>query len=171
MTLPLGPGSRAVEVGGQHRSALLRSLQASGVLLNDYARTLMHHHVFDDGSTAQVVDVVELTLLELGLPQGGTLSDVITAARDQGLEACPAITGPYLRLATLDQPAAPDSVLSAGRPPTGALHVVSEPLSHDDAYPKGFYLRVVDDRPWLRGYRCDATYAWGPGDLLALVRP
>ncbi|MDT0189335.1 hypothetical protein HF984_04290 [Rothia terrae] len=31
-------------------------------------------------------------------------------------------------------------------------------LSDDDEFPKGFYLRVVDDVPWLRGYRCDDLY-------------
>ena len=40
-----------------------------------------------------------------------------------------------------------------------------------EAYPKGFYLRVVDDEVWLRGYRCDDTYEWGPEQRLALVQP
>lgn len=60
---------------------------------------------------------------------------------------------------------------SAGRAPSGALHIASEPLSDDEAYPKGFYLRVVDGETWLRGFRCDDTYEWGPEQLLALVQP
>ncbi|WP_192796768.1 hypothetical protein [Serinicoccus kebangsaanensis] len=53
----------------------------------------------------------------------------------------------------------------------GSIHVASEPLSEDEAYPKGFYLRVVDDEPWLRGYRCDDSYEWGPEQRLALTKP
>jgi hypothetical protein len=62
-------------------------------------------------------------------------------------------------LAMIGQSNAPD--LSAGRAPTGAIHVASEPLSRDVEYPKGFYLRIVDGQAWLRGYRCDDTYVCG----------
>lgn len=81
------------------------------------------------------------------------------------------MTGPYLRLAMPGQHTAPDSVLSAGRAPTGAVHVASEPVTSDPEYPKGFYLRVVDGRQWLRGYRCDDTYVFTPEQRLAFVLP
>jgi hypothetical protein len=71
----------------------------------------------------------------------------------------------------MDQANAPNSVLSAGRGPAGALHVASEPVSEDVEYPKGFYLRVVDGQAWLRGYRCDNTYVWAPDQWLAFVMP
>lgn len=166
----LGPEGRTVQVGGQPRQLLLQSLRACGVRLNAHAETLLQHPVFDDPASRDL-RVVERTVSQLGLAAGGTRSQVLGAARAQGLDPCPAVCGPYLRLATLDQPDAPDSVLSAGRAPTGAIHVAAEPLSGDAAYPKGFYLRVVDGVPWLRGYRCDDTYAWGPEQRLALVRP
>lgn len=79
--------------------------------------------------------------------------------------------GSTLRLATMDQRNAPDSVLSAGRAPTGSVHIASELLSDDEAYPRGFYLRMVDGEAWLRGYRCDDTYEWGPEQRLALIQP
>ncbi|WP_346959230.1 hypothetical protein [uncultured Arthrobacter sp.] len=72
---------------------------------------------------------MERTVGELGFERGAIQSRVFTAARNQGLELCPVVTGPYLRLAITEQPNAPDSVLSAGRAPTGAIHVASEPLS------------------------------------------
>lgn len=42
--------------------------------------------------------------------------------------------------------------------PQGAVNVATPVLSDDDEFPKCFYLRVVDDEPWLRGYRCDDLY-------------
>lgn len=87
------------------------------------------------------------TVQQLGLPAGGPQCRVFAAATRHGLQLCPAISGPFLRLATMHQPNAPDSVLSAGRASTGAIHIASEPLSDDPDYPKEFYLRGLTTRP------------------------
>ncbi|MGO1200370.1 MAG: hypothetical protein ACTMKY_10790 [Dermabacteraceae bacterium] len=76
-----------------------------------------------------------------------------------------------MRLALTSQTAAPDSVLSAGRAPRGALHVLSAPLSEDHEYPKGFYLRRVDGVSWLRGYCCDDEYCLPPEAEMVLRVP
>lgn len=170
MTHVLGLEGRTVRVGGQPRHVVLQSLRERGVRLNAHAETLLEHPAFDDPES-QDLRFVERTVHQLGLSTGGTQSQLFDAARTQGLSLCPLITGPFLRLATLDQHNAPDSVLSAGRAPSGAIHIASEPLSDDVAYPKGFYLRAVDDEAWLRGYRCDDTYEWGPEQRLVLVQP
>lgn len=47
----------------------------------------------------------------------------------------------------------------------------SEAPSRDDEYPKGFYLRVVDGRAWLRGYRCDDGHSWSPDDRFIFQLP
>lgn len=159
-----------VEVGGRSRFELHRMLGEAGVHLNAYAETLLAHPAFDS-PVSRTLQIVERTVAELGLEDGGVQSEVFAAARRLGLELCPLVTGPYLRLAMMDQVSAPDSVLSAGRSPAGALHVASEPVSADVEYPKGFYLRVVDGRPWLRGYRCDDTYVSPPEQRLAFVLP
>jgi len=114
---------------------------------------------------------VERTVGQLGLVDSGVRKQVFAAARMAGLEPCPPIAGPYLRLALVDQENAPDSVLSAGRAPAGAVHVASEPVSDAVDHPKGFYLRVVDHQPWLRGYRCDDSYVFPPEQRLLFVSP
>jgi hypothetical protein len=88
-----------------------------------------------------------------------------------GLALCPADTAPYLRLAMTWQRNAPDSELSAGRSPAGALKVAAPLLSDDLEYPKGFYLRVIDQQPWLRGYRCDFAYRFDATDRFAFRLP
>ncbi|WP_256840441.1 hypothetical protein [Ornithinimicrobium faecis] len=138
--------------------------------LNTHAETLLAGPEFD-APRERTLRIVERTVAELGLPEGDVQSRVYAAARAQGLHLCPLITGPWLRLALLDQTGAPDSVLSAGRAPTGAIHIASAPVSDDVEHPKGFYLRVADGVPWLRGYRCDDTYVWPADQRLAFALP
>lgn len=157
-------------IHGSSRQELRAELAAAGVELNTFAETLLEHPCFAPGP-ARRLTLTQHTVAELDLPEGGTLGQVIAAAQQQGFELCPPETGPYLRLALSSQPSAPDSVLSAGRIPSGALHVLSAPLSEDDEYPKGFYLRVVDGVSWLRGFRCDDEYRWPPEATVVLRVP
>ncbi|MGP5007005.1 MULTISPECIES: hypothetical protein [Brachybacterium] len=161
---------RQLVIGGVSRDALREALAAQGVALNSYAEMLLEHSAFDD-RTEQTVHVTRRSVAELGLPEGGTLPQILDATVAAGLRPCPLRTGPFLRLAMTEQEQAPDAVLSAGRVPTGALHVLSEPLSADHEVPKGFYLRVVDGTVWLRGYRCDDEYVLPPESQLVLRVP
>ena len=155
-----------VRVGGSTRTELRERLRSHAVLLNAHAETLLDHPVFELRD-AEVIGIVVVRVAELHLETGGTLSEVFAAALDSGLELCPPDTGPYLRLAMSSQANAPDSVLSAGRSPAGAIKVASERLSDDVEFPTGLYLRVVDGQQWLRGFRCDDKYRFAPGDRFA----
>jgi hypothetical protein len=153
------------------RAHLMEALQRSGIQLNASAQTLLDHPIFDRPAP-QSVALVERSLGELGLGSGAALPRIFDAAEEQGLRLCPATTGPYLRLAWLSQPNAPDAIMSNGRAPTGSLTVAAPPLQpHEENYPKGFYLRVIDGQPWLRGYRCDLTYPWSSDDRLVFAVP
>jgi len=152
-----------LQVGTTSRPRLLEALESGGVQLNASARTLLDDAAFDR-PTPQSVTVVQRTLKELGLPAGAALPLIFEAAQDHGLDLCPGDTSPYLRLAWRTQPNAPDAIMSNGRAPTGSVTVAAPLLREDDDYPKGFYLRVIDHTLWLRGYRCDLTYAWDPED-------
>ena len=76
-----------------------------------------------------------------------------------------------LRLCTLDQVNAPDSVLRHGRAPDGSVHVLSPSLSEDPSVLRGFYLRVVDEVLWLRGFMCDDLHVMGADDRWVLSAP
>jgi hypothetical protein len=83
-----------------------------------------------------------------------------------GALSLPPATGPYLRLAYHDQPSAPDSILSNGSAPSESLTVASRPVSYNDDFSKGFYLRVIDGVSRLRGYRTSDEHLWSPHDRL-----
>lgn len=152
-----------LEVGGMSREPLRAELRRGGIHLNPSAVTLLENAAFGR-PTPQRITLVERSVAELGLSAGGTLTQILAAGPEQGLKLCPLATGPYLRLVLRDQATAPDTVMSNGQAPSGSLTLASAPLSADDAYPKGFYLRVVDDQPWLRGYRCTDEHLWEPED-------
>lgn len=158
-----------VVIGGLSRAQLRDQLRASGVGLNAHAETLLD----DVPLTAERAEtaLVAATVAHLGHAEGATLPQIFEAAHELGWSLCPPDTGAYLRLALETQASSTDSVLSAGHAPADALTVASPPVSSDDEYPKGFYLRVVDGRPWLRGYRCDDTYVWSPTDAFVFRIP
>ena len=153
----------SLEINTMTRPQLRDALGQAGVLLNDLAIMLLDDSIFDLPQPETLI-VGERSLIELGLEHGAVLSRIFHAARDVGLDLCPLVAAPYLRLVLREQGAAPDRVMSAGHAPSGSLTVASPPLHLDDAFPKGFYLRVVDGQQWLRGYRCDDDYEWNPHD-------
>ena len=159
-----------VSVGGLSRRQLMSSMSSRGILVNSHAETLLEDVVFRDRAPRPVV-VTERTVAELGLPSGATLPQIFEVAQQQGLWLCPVDTGPYLRIALNVQVESRDSVMYSGRAPDGGLTVAAEVLSHDDEYPKGFYLRVVDGQAWLRGYRCDDEHVWSPDDRFIFQLP
>ncbi|MDF2046956.1 MAG: hypothetical protein K0S70_3809 [Microbacterium sp.] len=162
--------SWTIDVGGLSRGDLIERLDAHGIHRNPFAETLLADAVFDDAAR-ETVAVVERSVADLGFLDGATLPRVFDAAARHGLGLCPPVTAPYLRLATLDQASAPDSILSTGRAPTGSVNVASPVLRTDHDYPKGFYLRVIDGVPWLRGYRCDDEHVLSPDDRFAFRAP
>ncbi|MNW34738.1 hypothetical protein D3C74_117190 [compost metagenome] len=107
----------------------------------------------------QKVTVVSRNLRQLGLEVGATLTQVLERAVSVGLKLCPAMTGPYMRLDFLDQASSNNSVLSDGKKPADSLTVASA-APGDQEFPRGFYLRMVDGVPWLRGYRCDDAHGF-----------
>lgn len=162
----LPPRSRELSIGGLTRPQLHATLKQAGVQLNEAANTLLQNAEFDH-QTHDHITVVERTVLQLGFQHGATSPEIFATASELGLALCPAITGPYLRLAALDQVSAPDSIMSNGSAPSASLTIASAPLVVDDEYPKGFYLRAVNGTLWLRGYWSGDDHVWSPGDRFA----
>ena len=160
----------SVHIPSRSRPELLEELRTAGVLLNPLAETLLASDAFDE-SAAQTVEISERTVAELGLPEGATLAHIVGTARSRGLALAPVQLGPALRLFLTAQASSGDSVVSTGSAPVGSLTVASAPLSDDDEFPKGFYLRVVDGQPWLRGYRCDDEHRFSADDRFVFAVP
>lgn len=166
MTGRRSDSSHELDVGALSRPELQAALNDAGVLLNDAAEVLLANAAFDRQTRDRFV-VVERTVRQLGFESGAVLSAIFARASRLGLSLCPPTTGPYLRLAVMDQESAPDSIMSKGSAPSASITVASAPLVSDDEYPKGFYLRVVEGVPWLRGYWTGDEHVWAPDDCFA----
>lgn len=156
---------RTVQVGGLTKPELLEQLQRKDVALNESADRLFASDLFTTSATGYSVQTVELTVRDLGFPQGATMADIFARAGALGLGLCPLELGPHLLLQYLDQPEGYwGQPMREHRAPSGSITIASEPLSADDDVPKGFYLRRIKGVLWLRGYRSGPEHVWEPDD-------
>ncbi len=156
---------RTVEVGGFAKSQLIQKLQQQSILMNEFADRLFADNKFTTSDTRYNLETVELTVRDLGFPDGATMGEIFQKATELGLELCPLELGPHLRLAYLDQPEGYlGNPLKQHQAPSGSITVASEILTDDHDFPKGFYLRRINGELWLRGYRADLLHVWNPDD-------
>lgn len=158
---------RVVAVGGISKRELLERLRACSIATNEYARIILASDSFMTANTNACIPTVECAVQDLGFAQGATLAEILAKAAQFGLGNCPLELGPHLRLQTLDQ--AEGLIGEAAQPhraPPGSITIVSQPLSQEDDFPKGFYLRRMNGTLWLRGYCSSADHRWSPDDHL-----
>ena len=128
------------------KTSLWGFLEREGILLNEYAKEYLTHPGFrleEKGELALLL----LSLTELGLPQGGRYEEIFAQVRRRGFRPCRPSAGLFLRLYFRSQAKSKNSLLSgAHRAPEGSITVLSDFLAEEDSFPKGLYLRNVEDR-------------------------
>jgi hypothetical protein len=163
---------RTVTIGGVTKVELLKRLTEAHVEINAAGHLLLADERFCPAVHPQRLRVTQVSVASLGLQHGGLMAQIMSAAEQQGLYPCPLELAPHLRLQFLEQEEG-----MAGLPrtqstaPPGSLTVVSLPLSSDDEVPKGFYLRRMEGKLWLRGYTSWQGHVWQPEDQLLFQRP
>jgi hypothetical protein len=162
---------RTVQIGGQTKAELLDRLAANGVELNEAAKILFASERFIISEKRRSLSTVEVSIRDLGFPQGATFSDICISARRLGFGLCPLEVGPQLRLQFLDQPEGfLGKPVYQHRAPPGSITVASEILSEHDDFPKGFYLRRINGTLWLRGYRAGLEHTWDAEDCFLFCK-
>lgn len=169
---PNGVVPNAVCIGGLSRLELLCELRAQGVQLNTAAEALFADLRFVPRAAPTVVEIVAISVLELGFPDGATYGEIAQRALASGLHQCPLELGPHLRLQFPDQADSADGLpLTHGRAPGGSITIASPPIDDRDETPKGFYLRRVGQELWLRGYWSGGDHVWSLDDVFVFARP
>lgn len=163
--------TRIVAVGGLTKSQLIQELKRCSVSMNEYGEILFADDKFTTSDTKYSLKTVELTVMDLGFPDGANTAQLFKRATELGLELCPLELGPHLRLEYLDQPEGYSGNSSQQhQAPSGSITIASEILTEDDDFPKGFYLRKVNGVLWLRGYTTDYLHVWKPEDHFIFIK-
>jgi hypothetical protein len=160
-----------LRIGGMAKAELLAALREHEIQLNEAAKALFADPRFTTLGEERVVELVAVSVAELGFGDGATYGEIVRRALDVGLIECPLEVGPHLRLKFRAQADSADGrSLTHGRAPPGSLVVASSPLDASDETPKGFYLRHVDRVLWLRGYWSSPDHVSSPGDVLVFSK-
>ncbi|MEW4286162.1 helicase [Priestia koreensis] len=160
---------RTLEVGGLTKSQLIQKMQQNAILMNEYGERLFADEKFTTSDAKYNLRIVEITVIDLGFPDGATTAQLFKKARDLGLELCPLELGPHLRLEYLDQPEG-HLQNTLQQAPSGSITIASDILTEDHNFPKGFYLRRTNGILWLRGYIADDLHVWQPNNHFIFVK-
>jgi hypothetical protein len=156
-----------LQIGGVDKTQLLDLLTRLGVSLNDAARTLFASNLFTTLPEPIWISYVELSVLDLGFDDGATFPEIQCSAESMGYILPPVELGAHLRLQYSTQAEGYVGMpVTKPRAPPGSITIASAPLTEDDSFPKGFYLRRINGALWLRGYWSGLNHVWSPEDCL-----
>lgn len=100
------PTWKTIELGTGLKTAddFRGALNAGGYKVGPWGNDLLERPEFKVSSSAARLDLVAVTVQELGLPHDAFRSDIYARAKEFGLELCPPEVGPQLRLQYPNQP-------------------------------------------------------------------
>src|SRR3989344_1903021 len=142
---------RPLKLGTGLRSAdnFRKDLKKSGYKISGWANDILGKPEFIVTSTKEVeVGLVNISVAELGFPNGATCKEIYQKVTELGLELCPPEVGPQLRLQYRDQPM------------NEQLLIGMEPLTVSDGDLYVFYVGRDDDGRWLDGSYGNADHVW-----------
>ena len=97
------PPFKTVELGTHPNNAALRkAILGADCKIGDWGADILKK--VEVAKEPTDIDIIVLSVAELGFPNGATRKDIYNKALSLGLQLCPAEVGPQLRLQYLDQP-------------------------------------------------------------------
>lgn len=143
---------KTIQLGTQKTvNGLQKSITRSGANISDWSKDIMFKPEFTLSKEKKDVDLVILSVKELGFPDGATRQQIFDKAQSIGLELCPAEVGPQLRLQYTDQPKGE------------WLLIAMNPIKDSDGDPNVFFvLRHDDGSRWLHAYYDFPGHVWYP---------
>lgn len=135
------------------------SLKDSGMKIGGWANDILGKSEFVVAAEKKEVDLVKVTVRELGFKEGATREQIYTRAKELGLELCPSEVGPQLRLQYMDQP-------------NGEWILIGmDPIRASDGFLGVFRVERLDSELWLDSHCGYPDCVWGAGFRWVFVRP
>lgn len=129
-----------------------KALKASGFKIGDWANDILGKPAFKAATKESELELVRVTVGELGFKNGATRQEIYQRAQELGLKICPNEVGPQLRLQYKDQPN------------DEWVIIAMEPITVSGGNLKLFGVWHGDDGQWL-GSDCG-----NPDDVWSAVR-
>jgi hypothetical protein len=134
----------------------IKNLEKVGVEVSRWAGNFLGNVEFS--REKRKLELIRLSVAELGFPKGAKLKDIYARAKEQGLDLCSAETGPALRLAYQDQPVG-EWIL-----------IAMEPVLDSDGGLAIFRVDRDTGDLWLHARCGNPDDVWGPGDQFLFLR-
>lgn len=126
-----------------------QALKTGGYFIGDRENDILGKPAFKVSETEQDVELVNVSVEELGFKQGACYADICKRASKLGLDLCPAEVGPQLRLQWKDQ--------SKGTYVVVAMEAIADSDRDLSVFSVGHY---VDGKQCLRANCGDADDVW-----------
>jgi len=136
-----------------------KDIKDCGMKISGWAKDILGKSEFTAVTEETAVDLVKVTVAELGFKNGACRDRIYDRAKELGLELCPVEVGPQLRLQYKDQP-------NGER-----IRVGMEPIRGSDNDLKVFCVERLDSGFWLNGGYGVPDSFWGAGSQWVFVRP
>lgn len=162
--------SLSFNIGGLSLPQLKSKLKQNDIGLNPSAEKLLTDPRLIISSKSQLITLQVMPVAALHLTKPATLPNILGAAQEQGFKLCSLEMALYCRLFWKDQPVSNDNVMYRHKAPDSSVTIASQVITSAVDQPKGFYLRNVNQKLWLRGYICDDDFIWNPNDLFAFQK-
>lgn len=154
---------RDVFIGEISKSELLKKLHENKIGLNEFALKFINHNEFKLSPAKEKLHTVEISVNDLGFPNGANINEICQKAHEFDLKICPHELGIHMRLQYVDLSQPID-------PPKGKWqNIILQGHFDELGFTLGFYLRRREDGFWLRGYRACLDYQWDPRDRFIFV--
>ena len=114
-----------------------KALKKAGFKISDWANDIIGKPAFTVASSEEEIQLVNLSVEELGFKNGAKYGDICARGKELGLELCPNEVGPQLRLQYKDQ--------SKGE----WLRIAMEPITASGGSLLIFHVELDDDVLWL----------------------
>ena len=151
-TIKLGTGLKTAD-------DFRKAIKAKGMKIGNWANDILGKSAFVAAKGETEIDLVLVTVAELGFKSGARYDQICGRAKELGLEFCPSEVGPQLRLQYEDQPEG-EWVL-----------IGMEPLSDSDGHLRVFDVEHGGGGRRLRGGVGGPGCFWGGRGRWVFVRP
>ena len=141
----------SVEIGGKSKEQLISEMEASGIDIDTYEKSIMDNPDFVVGSSREEAKLVRLTVADLGFKTGAITAEIYKRAQALGLELCPPDTGPNYLLQYKDQS-------------LRKVHISMKQIRDFKGYRSVFCLGRSDDGLWLNTAIAESDGDWGRND-------